>query len=770
MNGKYIYFAAAGLLGVLCTLIQFIPFLLLLVCYLFCLFKYKRWKIQQLILLSALILIFMGSGHMADRKNHSVIPDSTSTFVLEYIQAPQIDGDLLQVQARELRYNEKVLVRYKIQSKQEQDSLRGQSFYMVKCQVSGMMEKPSIAKNPNSFNYQKYLASKEIFWIIELNDTPFHSCTHVRLTPLTMLKQFRYNGIRYLETHFPNEIASLSSALIYGDRSLFDPEVIDNYQVTGLVHLLAISGLHVSLLTGAMFFIGIRFGLTRQFMMNFLLMVLPIYSVITGASPSVNRSVLMICLVILAGKSKQKLTTLDAISLAFMMYLFIQPLIIFDIGFQLSFLVSFAIILSAQQILRAGQDNGLQMIKVSFVSQLSALPCLLYHFFEMPLIGILTNLIYIPLFSFIYLPISYLLLIIQIVFGKTPEWFTRMFIQLIHAADDLLQFLGNVSIAAFTPGRPPLILLIVYIALITAIFYHWEKNRNKKRLILMLCILFTFQFGCNWLNVYGEITLIDVGQGDSILIHLPHGRGDYLIDTGGTITYGGEEWKQKRKPFEVGRDVVVPLLKSKGITTIDKLILTHGDMDHIGGALSVIKELHVKEILMPAVAQSSETELAIIREAEKRKIPVIRVSEGNHWTSGSAAFTILWPEENFNGDENSGSIAIFAQVGGLDWFTAGDLDQEGEERILQKYPRIDVDVLKAGHHGSKTSSSDEFIKRITPAIALISAGEDNRYGHPHQEVIDRLTEAGTTIYRTDQQGAVTYRFYRSSGTFLPYLP
>ncbi|WP_462412278.1 DNA internalization-related competence protein ComEC/Rec2 [Neobacillus sp. Marseille-QA0830] len=770
MNGRYIYFAIAALFSVLAILISFVPFALLTAIYLYCLYKYKRWKSRQLLLLIISIFIFMVSGFHAVDKNNTAIPEGTSTFVLKFIQDPQLDGDLLQVQAQDLQYHEKILVRYKLRSKQEKDRTGGQSFYDMNCSVTGEMKKPSISKNPNLFNYRQYLATKNIFWIVELDQNPLQNCTPLKTTPLTMVKQIRFNGIRYLEKHFPNEIASLSSALIYGDRSLFDPEILENYQETGLVHLLAISGLHVTLLTGAVFFMGIRIGLTRQFMLNFLLIVLPVYAVLTGASPSVIRSVLMICLVILAEKSEHKLTTLDAISLAFILYLFIQPFIVMDVGFQLSFSVSFAIILSARQLLRGSQNSLFQMVKVSLVSQLSALPCLLFHFYEMSLIGIITNMIYIPLFSFLYLPLSYLLLFIQMILGKTPALFTQFYLGVVHVADNLLRFLGDISLAVFTPGKPPLFLLIVYIVLILASFYCWEIKGNKKLLFCLLSILFSFQFIFNWINIYGEVTMIDVGQGDSLLIHLPHGKGNYLIDTGGTVTFAGEEWQQRRKPFEVGRDVVVPYLKSKGITTIDKLILTHGDMDHVGGAFAVIKELKVKEILMPSVHEPSETEISIENEAEKKNIPVIRVSENDRWENGLAQFTILGPEEDFNGERNSGSIAIFARIGGLDWFTAGDLDQEGEERILQKYPHLQVNVFKAGHHGSKTSNSAGLIKRTTPEIALISVGEHNRFGHPNQEVINRLEEAGATIFRTDRQGAISYRFFRHSGTFFSYLP
>jgi competence protein ComEC len=274
----------------------------------------------------------------------------------------------------------------------------------------------------------------------------------------------------------------------------------------------------------------------------------------------------------------------------------------------------------------------------------------------------------------------------------------------------------------------------------------------------------------NWLNPYGEVTMIDVGQGDSILIHLRHGKGNYLIDTGGSLNFVEEDWKMKSKPFEVGRDVVVPFLKGKGITRIDKLILTHGDMDHIGGATSILSSLKVKQILMPSVTEPSQTEQLIAKEAQRQGIPVIKVSSGDQWHQGENNFYVLSPEKNFTGERNRGSIAFVATIGGVSWFFGGDLDQEGEEKIIKQHPNLKIDVLKAGHHGSKTSSAESFINQIKPKVTLISVGEHNRFGHPHQEVLQRLAAVNTKIYRTDWQGAITYIFYRGKGTFLTYLP
>ncbi|ETI67157.1 DNA internalization-related competence protein ComEC/Rec2 [Neobacillus vireti] len=776
MNGKYFYFALAALLGVLCSLVTFLPFFLLTFFYLYLLNKYKRFKNKQLFVVMFIFVTFVFLAGRTQLENKSLIPETITDFYIEYNQNPKIDGDLLQIQATEKQFKEKLLIRYKIKSEAEQVLLKSKSFYNCLCQVSGTIKKPAIAKNPNSFDYRQYLASKDIYWIVESQENPLQNCSPMRPSPMTMVKQLRFLGIRYLEAHFPIEIASLSAALIFGDRSMLDPVLLGDFQKTGIVHLLAISGLHVSLLVGMVFYLGIRIGLTRQFMMNFLLLILPVYVILTGASPSVIRAVLMIYLVLLTvkWKSRLKLLPIDAISLAFMIFLFFSPKVIVDIGFQLSFSVSLVIIFSAPIILRRYQNNGARILATSVTAQLAALPLLFYHFFEMSLMGIAANMLYIPLFSFVYLPGLYILFIIQILFGNTPLFLINIFKNIINLSNHLIGYLAHFSFAAFVPGRPNIIQLIIYIVIIVAIFYIWEAKvyqKKKTHLFYLVVILLSFQPVWNWLNPIGEVTMIDVGQGDSSLIHLPHGRGTYLIDTGGTMTFGEEEeWKHRLKPYEVGRDVVVPFLKGKGITKIDKLILTHGDMDHIGGTFSILKELRVKQILLPSVVAPSETELRIIQEAEKRKIPVIKVSAGDQWKSAGSKFNILSPEKNFSGERNRGSIALVAQVGGVTWFFGGDLDQEGEMKISKQFPNLTIDVLKAGHHGSKTSSAEAFIKQINPGTALISAGETNRYGHPHQEVLERLRETNTTIYRTDLQGAITFRFYRNNGTFSTYLP
>lgn len=739
------------------------------------LYQYKRFSKEQIVLLVVIFTLSLLIGMRGERMNHSLIPESTTLFTLEYIENPKIDGDLLQVEVKEKFHNESLLMRYKLKSENEKINLQNKSLFSRVCRVSGSLKKPTMAKNPNGFDYRRYLSNKRIHWILESTENPLQYCTSLPPSLLSMVKQLRLTGTRYLTVHFPNEIASLSAALIFGDRSLLNPALLGNYQKTGIVHLLAISGLHVSLLIGGVFYMGLRVGITRQWMTNVLLAAIPVYVILTGSSPSVIRAGLMIFLVLLTTKLKNRLNLLpiDAICLAFIIFVFLDPLIIFDVGFQLSFSVSMAIILSAGLIISMYRHSLLRMLVTSVISQLAAFPFLLYHYFELSLVGIIVNMLYIPLFSFVYLPGLYFLFVVQLLFSKTPSILINIFLKIISFFNAVIDYAAKIPFGSFIPGRPTLIFLIVDTLIILAIFCNWEhitSSKGKSRLILLSILLFSLQMGSNRFNPYGEVTMIDVGQGDSILIKLPFRKGTILIDTGGTMQYSVEEWRKRANPFEVGKDVVVPYLKGKGVTRIDKLILTHGDIDHIGGSISILNELKVKQILIPSVIDPSETELDIIKIATKKGIPVIKVAAGDHWNIDDFEFFILSPEKNFTGDRNSGSIAFVSNLGGRNWFFGGDLDQEGEEKIIKKYPHLTIDVLKAGHHGSKTSSADLFIHQVKPKAVLISAGEKNRFGHPHQEVLERLKKVNATIYRTDLQGAITYRFYNQKGTFSTFLP
>jgi competence protein ComEC len=319
-------------------------------------------------------------------------------------------------------------------------------------------------------------------------------------------------------------------------------------------------------------------------------------------------------------------------------------------------------------------------------------------------------------------------------------------------------------------GRPPLILFLVFFIFYFIGFALFERDGlKKKKLLLTLFLVPVFlQIIMVKFSPVGEVTFIDVGQGDSILIRLPFNQGNYLIDTGGKVTFPLEDWQERRTNFDPGEDIVVPFLKSRGISKIDKLILTHGDSDHTGSALAILENFRIGQVLVGDTLEKKEIELNIINEAKKRGIPITKVSAGMQWEEAGHKFFIIAPEKAAV-SSNDASICIYSKLGGQSWLFTGDLEEIGEREVIEQFPQLEVDVLKVGHHGSKTSTTELFLSKIKPEFGVISAGRDNRYGHPHQEVLERLNAHKVMIYRTDIHGAVTYKYFLNRGNFSTVL-
>ena len=205
----------------------------------------------------------------------------------------------------------------------------------------------------------------------------------------------------------------------------------------------------------------------------------------------------------------------------------------------------------------------------------------------------------------------------------------------------------------------------------------------------------------------GEITCFGCRAGGLYFIRLPFGKGNYLIDTGGSLTFEKQPWQERDRAFDVGEDTVVPFLKSKGVTTIDKLILTHGDADHAGSAESILQEMKVQELVLADRKEKNELERKLIGMAQSEGIAIRYVHAGDRWRVGENRFYILSPEENSQSDSNDGSIVIYTELGGLKWLFTGDLEADGEANLIKKNPTLSVDVLKVGHHGSKSSTTED---------------------------------------------------------------
>ncbi|HBM3931556.1 TPA: MBL fold metallo-hydrolase, partial [Listeria innocua] len=299
--------------------------------------------------------------------------------------------------------------------------------------------------------------------------------------------------------------------------------------------------------------------------------------------------------------------------------------------------------------------------------------------------------------------------------------------------------------------------LVLIIATILLFFYQWQKKQFPIGIFICFCLLCYFSS----FNATGKVSFIDVGQGDSILIQLPKNKGNYLIDTGGELLVEKEAWTKKRKPFTIGGSILTPVLKSKGISSLDKVIITHSDADHMEGLDELQKNIAIKELVFAKGAENK----AIMREAIKimPKVKQTIILAEAQWQVGQNKFECLYPNEMGEGG-NDDSIVLKAILDNKTWIFTGDLEASGEKALLDK--SIKADILKVGHHGSKTSTSKAFVNQVKPTYAIISCGLKNRFGHPHKETIDTLEEAEAMIFRTDLQGEIIYTFGKGFETTL----
>jgi competence protein ComEC len=775
IKGQLFYLAGFALLGLLAVLEN--PYIyggLFFAAILF-LYWYKKLSAAMLMVFAICFLIFLVAGF--HEKDHLIthLHGNEKDFLILFDNEINLDGDTLFAYARLYSENEKVAIRYRAKSEVEKNTLKKQLLPGTACKVSGSLELPSAARNPNAFDYQNYLKRMQISWVITIEDLDVQQCSSDHTGGwLAAIKSFRQKEINKIETHFPGETAALSAALLFGERDLFNPETERSYQKIGVVHLLAISGLHVGLIGRMLYSFCIRIGITKEKTELIMLVTLPLYAVITGLAPPVIRAAAMLMLIIAARRYHWQLTPLDAISITFMFIAFIQPFLIFDIGFQLSFSVSFTLVISAPKILISFSSLLKQTAAASFISQLASLPIILSSFYEISVISIFANILFVPLFSFIILPLLLASYGAFSLIGSLPSSYIKLLENVIHYVNQLSALLAEVPGATVVTGKPGETILILQIALIPLFFFVWEnsiskKSKPKRWYFLLPIIPILIQLLLPYINPYGKIIFIDVGQGDSIFIRMPFNKGNYLIDAGGIMAFEKQDWQLKNAVFDPGRNIVLPLLKSEGVGEIDKLILTHGDADHIGGSSALFGEIQIKQLILPKATDRSMMEMDIIKKAIGGGTVIRSVGAGSGWKVPGGDFYILNPSGN-TGDRNERSIVLFANIGGKKWLFTGDLGIEGEQIFLRNFGDLSIDVLKVGHHGSKYSSSEAFLDSLEPKYAVITVGAKNRYGHPAGEVLDRLMNEHIHIYRTDLNGAVIYRFKGDSGTFFTQFP
>ena len=580
-----------------------------------------------------------------------------------------------------------------------------------KIKVTGEFKYPSKATTKYLFNYQKYLYHKNIFYIVNATSINKISTSQNIYYILKNKLLNRMKNSPYLQ------------AFILGDKSSITQDVSKSYQENGISHLLAISGMHITLLSQIILKVLKKLKVNETTRYKITSLILIFYLQLIGLSASSLRGVLFFILFSINNIYYFYIKPENIFIVVLSLTLLINPHFIYDIGFQYSYLISITLILTSKLI----TGNYLQkLLKTSLISFLVSIPISLYNYFQINLMSIIYNLFFVPLVSLIIFPLSLIVLFIK---PLEPLYNILTFI-----LEKTSLFLGNIQLGKLIFQRLPGVIYIVYLILILMVFIGLNKS-DKRPYFILLVILFIHYISPSFTNAT-YIKMIDVGQGDSILIH---SKGEsILIDTGG---------KSNSETSSIVYNITIPLLKSLGIKKLKYLLLSHGDADHMGEAKYLVKKFKVENILInEGNINYLEKELMTIRDDIKI------AAEGTYISCGDIDLVQLNKDLE---EENDSSQIYFAAYQNYTFLFMGDASIKSEKYIMDNYDLGEVDFLKVGHHGSKTSSSKSFIDQISPKYSLISAGKDNKFNHPNDSVLDILKDS--KIYRTDIGGTITFK-------------
>ena len=581
-----------------------------------------------------------------------------------------------------------------------------------------------------------------------------------------------------------NNKNGIIGAIILGDKTDLDSDIKELYSVSGIAHILAISGLHISFIGMAIYRL-----LRRRFRFLFSAAVsIPVvlsFGIMSGFGISTIRAIIMFILKIIGEVLGRKYDAITAISLAGLVLLVQNPFVVCNSGFQMSFgaIIAIVLILPIVEEILNTDNKIIKVLSANFTISLVMNPILAWNYYELPTFSFLLNIVVVPLMSVVIVSSIVGIFCSCIMFG-----FGKAVIFPGCGILELYTFLCNIinksSVASIVVGQPKVTIIIVYYAILLVVLFglknirtkytRAEKERNiiKKETGLVLekkakkerrikgqnvKLRLAFIVGFLLLNclIYYipnpgfYITFINVGQGDGILIHGDNGT-KVMVDGGST------------SEKQVAKNCIVPYLKAEGIGTIDYSIITHTDKDHISGILEILENnnsnrIRIKNLVMPDINMKDDTYNELIEKAKLKKINVLYIKKGDTLSLGKTKIKCIYPETTTTAsDKNDYCTVLSVKNKTSKILLTGDISKEIEEKIKDDIEE-NYTVLKVAHHGSNYSSSEKFLKKVNPKYSIISVGKNNSYGHPGNETMERLRKQGGVIYRTDEKGGITIR-------------
>ncbi|WCK53506.1 DNA internalization-related competence protein ComEC/Rec2 [Aneurinibacillus sp. Ricciae_BoGa-3] len=636
------------------------------------------------------------------------------------------------------------------------------------CQLTGgmVLSSPGTPSNPGALDYPVYLHYQHIHWVGQITD--FGSLAYrpgIQGVTGAMLSLKKWL-IGRIDRLFSPDTAGLISGLLLGAANEIDPESYARLSSLGLAHILAVSGHNITLVVAGLLYLLRLIGVTKQRSYLAAAVILPLYVLLTGAGPSSVRAMIMGEMVLLAflfGLYRDGLNIIGAAFIGMAMY---NPYIIHSISFQLSFVVSVGLLVlvpGLNQRIMVRYKPVKENISVTAAATMVSFPLSVYYFHLFSFLSPLINFLFVPFFSVVIIPTAASALLLSCIHRSLGLLLARSLDSVLMPALHFLYHVEACKLFIFAFRSPSLFWFLLYcLAIIFFGLLMYGKIKCNWKMGVICFLTFTtllfLLFGPKWLKRETIVTFLDVGQGDTVVIETP--KEVVVIDSGGLASIV-EDWKQVRDPYLPAKNVLIPFLLYRGIDAIDLLVMTHGDADHVGGVPYLLRHMPVRRILENGMTAKTELEKEIVKTITEYHLPVSIAREGqviadstdNHWS-------ILNPpygKAELDGDssKNDNSVVLLLNAFGRRFLFTGDLERNGEERLLTEGDGVGkVDVLKVGHHGSRSSTNQQWLDRLQPNVSVVSVGRKNRYGHPAPEVIQRLVKTGSLAIRTDEHGAV----------------
>ena len=521
-------------------------------------------------------------------------------------------------------------------------------------------------------------------------------------------------------------------AMLFGGYAGLNPELVEDFQTTGIVHILSVSGSHMSMLAMATAWLCLLLRLPKSVTFALGFFVIGTYAILSGMLPQVLRSATMGILIFFAKTLDAEAEGARLLTLTALAMLINQPLLLFDISFQLSFTAT-----AGLMYLSEGLHKSMERLPKFFVepasmtiaAQLASLPVIVWYFNQISLSSVLANVFVMPLLEVVIIGglLGGIIAAVIPIGGK------------IFFAGEALIFGAGAELNRVFANLPFSAVQVPTLGILAGFFYYAALILRRPIILLMIIFLFAINF---FRAGDVEVSFVDVGQGDCAVVVTPHGK-CLIFDTGGV----------RERMFDIGGRVVVPYLKHENIREVNKIFLTHVHEDHSGGAGAIIKKLPVGEII---TAGEPRSEYATVFGIAEEYLPPLRAGHaGEIFNIDGVEVEILFAPNVGTGNEISNVYRI--RYGDVTFLITGDLVKEIETEILREGIDVSSTVLKVGHHGSATSSSEEFLRAVNPKCSVICVGYGNNFGHPRAEVLERLKNLSTKIFRTDRDGLIKFR-------------